>query len=173
MAISLYEVSVGTYLQLLQSVLGVLAKGEAFMVEQGGTMDDLLQDRLAEDMLPMEFQLRSIVHHSLGCIKGVQAGLFQPPANEPNLDYATLKGRIENALADLKAMKPEEVEALAGKSMKFKMGSLELPFKAEGFVLSFSLPNFYFHTTTCYDLLRKRGVKLAKRDYLGQMKLDM
>lgn len=172
MSMSLYEVSVGSYLQILEANLGVLAKAEAHLQKTGASPDDILQDSLCEDMLPLEFQLRSIVHHSLGCIKGLEAGLFQPPANEPDLDYATLKGRIENALSELKAISPDTVNGYAGKTIVFKIGEREMPFTAEHFVLSFSLPNFYFHSTTCYDLLRKRGVALGKIDYLGQMKIS-
>ena len=83
-----------------------------------------------------------------------------------------LEGLIENALSELKAISPDTVNSYAGKTIVFKIGEREMPFTAEHFVLSFSLPNFYFHCTTCYDLLRKRGVALGKIDYLGQMKIS-
>lgn len=172
MSISLYQASVGSYLQLIEGVLGVLDKGVAYCQQQGINPDELLNDTLSEEMLPLSFQLRSVVHHSLGCIKGLEKGLFQPPVEERGLSFDTLYQRIAAAKAELEVLSPEAVDALAGKPMLFKMGDFELPFSAENFVLSFSLPNFYFHTTTVYDLLRKRGVKLGKVDFLGPMQIS-
>ena len=63
------------------------------------------------------------------------------------------------------------MDALAGNAMYFRMGDFELPFTAESFVMSFALPNFYFHATTAYDMLRIAGVPLGKMDFLGQMRL--
>jgi hypothetical protein len=63
------------------------------------------------------------------------------------------------------------VNAFEGKDVIFQIGDRKLPFTAEGFLLSFSLPNFHFHATTAYDILRSKGVKIGKRDYLGQMRM--
>ncbi len=68
-------------------------------------------------------------------------------------------------------MSEEDINGLSGKPMKFKMGDFEIPFVAENFVMSFSLPNFYFHATTTYDMLRMAGVPLGKRDYMGEMRV--
>ena len=67
--------------------------------------------------------------------------------------------------------KPEEVNALEGKDVIFSVRDMKLPFKAEGFLMTFSMPNFHFHATTAYDILRSKGVPLGKRDFLGKMKL--
>jgi uncharacterized protein len=170
MTISLYDVSVGTYLQLLQGTIGVMEKGSAFFHEKDLSADSILEDKLSDDMLPFDFQVRSVVHHSLGCIRGLESGLFQPPPDEPGLSYAALLAKLIDAKSQLEAMQPEDINALMGKPVLFKMGSFELPFVAENFVLSFSLPNFYFHTTTTYNLLRRSGVNLGKVDFLGPMK---
>ena len=78
---------------------------------------------------------------------------------------------VKDAFSQLQSMPKEEVEALAGKAMKFKMGDFEIPFTAENFILSFSLPNLYFHATTAYDILRMAGVPMGKRDFLGDMRM--
>jgi len=78
---------------------------------------------------------------------------------------------VEDAISELKDMSPEEVNSLEGKGLVFRLGKTEMPFVAEDFVLSFSLPNFYFHATTAYDILRMLGVKIGKMDYLGQMRM--
>jgi hypothetical protein len=71
------------------------------------------------------------------------------------------------------AVTADELEAFIGKDMLFEMPGLKLPFTAEGFLLSFSQPNFYFHAATAYDILRAKGVGLGKRDFLGALRLKM
>ncbi|HXJ33802.1 MAG TPA: DUF1993 family protein, partial [Candidatus Eisenbacteria bacterium] len=71
----------------------------------------------------------------------------------------------------LQKVTPGEVNALQGKDVVFQLRDFKLPFTAEGFLLSFSLPNFYFHATTAYDILRMKGVPIGKRDYMGPMRL--
>ena len=82
-----------------------------------------------------------------------------------------LQTLVKDARASLEALKPEEVNALEGKDVTFSVRDMKMPFKAEGFLQTFSLPNFHFHATTAYDILRHKGVPLGKRDYMGRMKL--
>ena len=63
------------------------------------------------------------------------------------------------------------MNALEGGEVVFQIQDFKMPFTAEGFLMSFSLPNFYFHATTAYDILRSKGVPLGKRDYMGQMRM--
>jgi hypothetical protein len=72
---------------------------------------------------------------------------------------------------ELTALRPEAVNALLGHDVTFRVGERALPFTAEGFLMSFSLPNFFFHATTAYDILRHKGAPLGKRDFLGRLKL--
>jgi hypothetical protein len=171
MAISLYDVSVPNYLQVLGSMSGVLEKGARYAAENGIDLAGIVETRLRPDMLPFRFQVVSVWHHSLGAIRGIQQGVFSPPPSLPDLDYAALQGLVKEAAAELQKVSREEINALEGKDMKFKMGSFELPFTTENFILSFSLPNFYFHATTTYDMLRMKGVPLGKMDFLGQMRV--
>ena len=85
----------------------------------------------------------------------------------PDLDYAGLQGLVKEARDELAAMSPETVNALIGRDVIFKLGERSMPFKAEWFLMSFSLPNFFFHATTAYDILRHSGVELGKRDFMG------
>jgi hypothetical protein len=85
--------------------------------------------------------------------------------------YAELQKTIADTQAALRALTPEEVDALAGKDVTFEFGAMKMPFTAEGFLLSFSLPNFYFHASTAYDVLRANGVPLGKRYFLGALKM--
>ena len=103
--------------------------------------------------------------------RGVQAGVFAPPPPVPALDFAGLQKQVSEAREELQKLKPDEVNGLAGKDMVFQLRDNKLPFTAEGFLLSFSLPNFYFHATTAYDILRSKGVPLGKRDFLGRLRM--
>ena len=78
-----------------------------------------------------------------------------------------------NTLEVLNDMRAQDVNGLAGRKLVFKLGGNEIPFTAENFVLSFSLPNFYFHATTAYDILRSKGVPLGKRDFIGKLKMGV
>ena len=170
MTLSLYDISVPGYLQVLGGITGVLQKGADFARESDLDLAEIVQTKLRPDMLPFQFQVISVCHHSLGAIKGIREGLFTPPPTL-DLDFAGLQRLVEDATAELQTVSREEVDALEGNAMKFKMGSFELPFTAENFILSFSLPNFYFHATTTYSILRMVGVPLGKMDFLGAMRV--
>ena len=89
------------------------------------------------------------------------------------MDYAALAGVVSDAAEKICAMGEDEINALEGGDMVFKIGDNTIPFKNEDFIQSFSLPNFYFHATTAYDILRQLGVPIGKRDFLGQMRINM
>lgn len=173
MTLSLYDISVASYLQVLGGVARTLDKGQALADEGQLDLDDLVRMKLKEDMLPFSFQVISVWHHSLGCIRGLKAGLFEPPPRMKDMDYEKLKGLVQEAIEELEAETPDSVNGLADQSLVFRVGEREMPFKAENFVVSFSLPNFYFHATTAYDMLRMRGVPLSKMDYLGRLRMGM
>ena len=170
MAVSLYDASVGTYLQILSSVEGVLDKGREHCEANGIDLGEVVAMRLIDDMLPFRFQLISVTHHSLGAIQGVEAGVFTPPTMN-DLDYGGLRDMVGDARKALAEYSADAVNALADKTMEFRMGSRAMPFVAEDFLLTFSLPNFYFHATTTYDMLRMKGTPIGKGDFLGRMRL--
>ena len=122
-------------------------------------------------MFPFRFQVISVAHHSRGAIEGAKAGVCRPPPSL-ELNYTGLQRLVVEAQAALMALTAEEVNALEGRDMVFELGERKLPFPdVESFLMSFSLPNFYFHAATAYDILRQAGVPLGKRDFLGQMRL--
>jgi hypothetical protein len=171
MAISLYEATAERYLQTLGAVAGFLDKGAAHCAETGTDSAVLVGTRLYPDMLPLAFQVWSVAHHSRGAIEAAKSGVFAPPPPMPAMDYAGLQKVVADARENVAALTPDEVNGLQGRDMVFKIGGREMPFVVEGFLLSFSLPNFFFHATTAYDILRTNGVKLGKRDFMGAMRL--
>ncbi len=171
MAIPLYDVSVTSFQQVLGGVAGFLDKGLAHCKANDIDPNTIVEKRLYKDMLPFRFQVIAVAHHSLGAIKGVQAGVFKPPAGPMDQDYAGLQKLIADTRAALQQVSRESVDALQGKDVIFELGSNKLPFTAEGFLMSFSMPNLHFHATTAYDILRTEGVPLGKRDYMGPMRM--
>ncbi|MBV1881893.1 MAG: DUF1993 domain-containing protein [Pseudomonadales bacterium] len=170
MSISLHRVSIGTYVQILDSITVVLKKGLAHCKKNDVDPNTFLEAQIHPDMLPLTFQITSVVHHSLGAIKGAEASVFSTPVI-PELDYEGFQKLIEDTAAELKAYSVESIEALEGGEVQFKMGGQAVgkPFKSEDFILKMSLPNFYFHAATTYDILRLKGVALGKMDFLGSV----
>ena len=171
MAFSLYDATVANYLQILGAVGGFLDKGLTHFRDKGIDPADIVEARLAPDMAPLRFQIVSVAHHSHGAIEAAKSGVFTPSMGKPDLDYAALQAMVSEARQKLSALTPEAVNALAGRDVVFKFGERALPFTAEGFLMSFSLPNFYFHATTAYDILRHKGAPLGKRDFMGKLSL--
>jgi hypothetical protein len=171
MPIPLYAATVETYAQLLGGVAGLLDKAEAWCAETGKPPADVIQARLAPDMFPFSYQVKSTVAHSIGAIEGVRRGVFKPDLAPPPETFAELKAGVAGAIAALGAVAPEEVESFVGRDMRFEFGERRIEFTAENFLLSFSLPNFYFHATTTYDILRWKGLAIGKKDYTGRLRI--
>ncbi len=171
MPFSLYDATVANFQQGLAALEAILGRAPAHFQQQGTPLGDIVDARLAPDMLPFSFQIVSAAHHSMGALSGVRQGLFKPPSPPAGLDFSGLQALVAQAQRGLGELGRDEVNALQGKEMVFQLGERRLPFVAEDFLLSFSVPNFYFHATTAYDLLRQRGMPLGKRDYLGRLRL--
>lgn len=170
MAFSLYAATIPSYVQILNSVSGLIDKAESFCMEKGISPPDIIQARLAQDMLPFAYQVKSVAVHSLDAIEGVRRGVFSPDMTQPPETFAALKARIGQTLAALEAIDAAEIDAFIGRDMRFTFGDRNIEFTAENFLLSFSQPNFYFHAATAYDILRWKGVPIGKRDYAGRLR---
>jgi len=171
MALSLYDISVAPFTQTLNAVAGFLKKGADHCQANGISLDEVVESRLYPDMFPFRFQLVSVAHHTKGAILGVQAGEFAPPAGGAELNYTDLQALVDDAKSFMAGLSRETINAMQGKDVSFKLGANSMPFTAEGFLMSFSMPNLHFHATTAYDLLRMQGVPLGKRDYVGRPQL--
>ena len=171
MAFSLYDATIPTYRQILGAVSGLLGKAVAHCAAHNIPEAELIAARLHTDMLPFSYQVKSTVAHSVGAIEGVRAGVFSPDLTPPPESFAALKHTIGAALGALETFKPAEINGFEGRDMRFTFKDYKLDFTAEGFLMSFSLPNFYFHAATAYDILRHKGVALGKRDFMGRMQI--
>ena len=170
MPTSLYELSIASYKQTLSGVNNVLQKGADYCQSNNINEDDMLKVRLIEDMLPLYFQLDSVLHHSIGSVTGMISGESGPPPSTDKRDYKAYQCAIKEAQSELSVISVESINELEGKNVTFKMGQLEIPFTVENFVMSFTLPNLNFHAATAYDILRSKGVPLGKKNFLGEIR---
>jgi uncharacterized protein len=171
MAFSLYDATVPSFQQTIAATLKVLDKAEAFCAETSLDPTALVGSKLADDMLPLGYQVKSLCAHSTCAIAGVRAGVFGPDMSPWPTDIVGLKAALTDALSELEAVSPDEINGFAGGDMAFVMGERRMEFTAEDFLMSFTVPNFYFHATVAYSILRAKGVKLGKIDYMGRPRL--
>ena len=170
MPLSLYDATVPSYRQILGAVAGLLRTAETFCADRGLSPGEIIEARLAPDMLPFAYQVKSTAVHSLGAIEGLRKGVFSPDMTPPPQSFAALKERIAATASALEAISPAEIDAFMGAPMRFVFGEHKIDFTAENFLLSFSQPNFYFHAATAYDILRSKGVPIGKRDFVGRLR---
>jgi uncharacterized protein len=168
MPISLYDATIPSYLQLLAAESALLDKAQSFCTEKSLDPDSLLQARLAQDMHPFVYQVKSTKVHSIGAIEALRTGTFSPDLTTPPPTFAGLKAQVEAAITALKAIEPSEMDGFVGRDMRFVFGERQIAYTAENFMLSFSQPNFYFHMTTAFDILRWKGLPIGKRDFIGR-----
>jgi hypothetical protein len=173
MAFSLYEATIPSYRQILGAVGGLVGKAETYCAEQKLAAEEIIQARLAPNMLPFAYQVKSTAVHSFGAIEGLRKGVFSPDMTPPPQTFSALKTTISEALAALEALDAAEIDAFLGHDMRFAFGERQMNYTAENFLLSFSQPNFYFHATTAYDILRWKGLPLGKRDFVGRVRLKV
>ena len=168
MAFSLFAATIPSFQQILGAVSGLLDKAEAFCAEKGIAPPELIQARLAADMFPLAYQVKSTAVHSLGAIEGIRKGVFSPDMTSPPETFTALRARIAETLTALEKIDSAEIDGFLGLDIRFAFGNNFRDYTAENFLLSFSLPNFYFHATTTYDILRWKGMPIGKRDFMGK-----
>ena len=171
MTFSLYQAVVPAWVQVLPAVAGMLDKAEAHCRETGLAPSELIEARLAPDMWEFARQIGMVAAHSGGALAGALAGEFAPSFDPPPADFGGLRALISDALAKVSAAKVDEVNALVGRDTVFRLPSRAMDFTTEDFLTSFSLPNFYFHTTAAYSILRMKGVPVGKMDFLGKIRM--
>jgi hypothetical protein len=151
--------------------LGWLDKAAAFANANGKSESDMMDARLVSDMLPFNRQVRGFAMHAQGGIEGAMKGVFSPEGSPAPTTFAGLKDRLNEAIRFLEALDPDDLEAVIGKPMTFEFGETRKAFEADQFLLSFSQPNFYFHVTTAYAILRAMGAEIGKMDYLAGLRV--
>jgi hypothetical protein len=159
MSLSMYQASVPPLLRGLTILSAVLKKGEA----QAAALVDA---RLAPDMLTLVGQVQRASDTSKGCGARL-AGIEPPSMADTEKTFADLQARIARTADFLKTLKPEQIDGTEDKPIVLKAGERTFNLAGRAYLFNFALPNFYFHLTTAYAILRNNGVPLGKTDYLG------
>lgn len=168
MAITLYDAFVPSCQQILGGLSGLIDKGEAHVKEHGLEDAELIEAKLAETMWTLPWHVRACWVHSAYTFDQLPDGEFTPDFTDVPASWGAMRAMVEDAQIKLAKLTVEEVEALASEPVAFVLGGKRLmEFSGQDFLLSFNQPNFYFHATTFYDILRHKGVDLGKRDFMG------
>lgn len=168
MPLTLYDAYVPSCQQLLGGMTNLIGKAEAHVKEHGLDDSELLEAKLAETMWSLPWHVRACWVHGAYTFGQLKTGEFTPDFTELPDSWDSMRAMVDDAQAKLAALTAEEVEDLADKTIGFVLGGKRLmELTGQNFLLSFNQPNFYFHATTFYDILRMKGVALGKRDYMG------
>ncbi len=173
MPISLHDAVVPSQRQMIGAVKALVAKAEAHCAEKGEPDSTLVEARLIADMGPFGYQVKALAEHSKGAIEGVRAGVYVPSLEPWPTTFVALTARLDDADAFLATLDPAELESFIGRDMRFEFRDRRMDFTAENFLLSFAQPNFYFHATTAYDVLRAAGLQVGKKDFIGMPRIKM
>jgi uncharacterized protein len=167
MTISMYKASVPVFVQFLTSLSAVLDKAAAYAEAKKVEPSVLLNTRLAPDMFPLVRQVRATTDHAINACARL-AGADMPSFSNTETTIPELKDRIAKTIDFLKSFKPAQIDSSEDKAIKitFPSGATR-EFTGQSLLLTNSLPNFYFHCTTAYDILRHCGIELGKRDFMG------
>ncbi|HEU0223766.1 MAG TPA: DUF1993 domain-containing protein, partial [Paracoccaceae bacterium] len=167
MSLSMYDASAPLFLQGLKGLAIVLGKGEAFARETGLDPAELIGARLAPDMFPLSAQVQIATDQAKGAL-GRLAGREVPRWEDNETSFAELQARLAKAVAYAESFRREEFEGAENRRVELRTRVRTLEFIGLDYLLHFALPNFFFHVTTAYDILRWKGVGLGKRDFLAR-----
>ncbi|PLZ02976.1 DUF1993 domain-containing protein [Burkholderia sp. WAC0059] len=166
MSLSMYQASVPVLLRGLENLQAIIGKGEAHAAEKQIDPSVLTGFRLFPDMLPFTRQIYIATDTAKGCAARL-AGVEAPKFDDVEMTFGELEARVQKTIDYLKTFEPGQIDGSETRSITLKMRSGPLEFTGQSYLLQFVLPNFYFHLTTAYDILRHNGVELGKLDYLG------
>jgi hypothetical protein len=165
-AISIYDQFVPVFSHMLQALDKVLSKAEADAAARKIDLEVFVNARLAPDMLPLTRQIQILTDQAKGCASRL-AGQDPPKWADDEKTFADLHARVAKTIAHLKTFKPEQFEGAETRAIEIKFPNATFNFTGKDYLLNFVIPNFYFHYTTAYAILRHNGVPIGKGDFLG------
>ncbi len=166
MPISMYQASAPRFASILRNLSAILDKAQAHAEAKKIDPLALTQARLFPDMFPLTRQVQIACDTAKGAVARL-AGVEIPRHDDTEQTFAELKARIAKTLAFVESVKPAQIDGSDEKEVTLKMRGQDVKLKGLQYLLGQAYPNFYFHVTTAYDILRHNGVELGKRDYIG------
>lgn len=166
MTISMYQTSAPRFINILNNLSAILDKAQAHVDANKLDATALTTYRLYPDMFTMARQVQIACDTAKGAVARL-AGVEIPAHDDTEQTLADLKARIAKTVAFIESVKPAQIDGSEDKDIVLKRGEKSTTYKGQQFLLGHALPNFYFHVTTTYNILRHNGVPVGKRDYLG------
>jgi len=166
MTLSMYQASVPLFTRMLTNLAAILTKAETHAAAREIDPAVFLGSRLFPDMLPLTRQVQlaaDFAKNTTARLAGVEIVKFA----DEETSLPELQQRIAKTLDHVKGFKPAQIDGSEDREITLPIGGDSWTFKGQDFLLHFGLPNFYFHVTTAYDILRHLGVEVGKRDFLG------
>ena len=167
MSLSMYDASVPVLKHTLGSLAAILKKAAEHAVSKKIDAGALINARLFPDMFPLGKQIQIATDQAKGSaarLAGIDIPMFQD--NETTFDQ--LQARIAKTIAFLDSIKAQQIDGSEERDIMLQLHDDKLEFKGKGYLINWVLPNFYFHVTTAYSILRHNGVNIGKNDFLGR-----
>ena len=166
MTISMYQVSIPRFVHMLNNLAAILDRAQAYAEAKKIDAATLPSARLYPDMLPLTSQVR-IACDTAKRAAAMLAGVDNPAYEDNETTLPELTARVERTIGFLNTIRAAQVDGTENREIVVKVGGKDTPFKGMQFLLARAIPNFYFHVTTAYDILRHNGLDVGKKDFLG------
>ncbi len=166
MNISMYQASAPRFASMLRNLSALLDKGQAYCDARKIEPAAISGARLYPDMYPLTRQVQIACDTAKGAVARL-AGIEIPKHEDTEQSFAELKGRIAKTLDFIGSVKPASIDGAEEREIVLKMRGGERKFSGLQYLLGFAYPNFYFHVTTAYNILRHNGVEIGKMDFVG------
>jgi uncharacterized protein len=166
MTLSMYQASAPRFVNLLKNLSAILDKAEAHVDARKIDPAALTTYRLFPDMFPLTRQVQIACDVAKGAVARL-AGVEVPKHEDTELTFAELKARIARTIEFINTVRPAQIDGSEGRDILLKLGGKDVKFTGIQYLLGHATPNFYFHVTTAYNILRHNGVEIGKRDFIG------
>ncbi len=166
MTISMYQASIPQFKKMLSNLSAILKKAEAHSTNKKINEKVMLEARLTLDMFALTKQVQIACDQAKNGLARL-AGVEPPKIADQESSFVELQERISKTVAFLETITPEQLDGSTNKEIKFSIGEWKFEFIGDQYLLTWIIPNFYFHITTAYNILRHHGVEIGKTDYLG------
>jgi hypothetical protein len=166
MSVSLYDLSIPVFTLSLSNLSAILDKAASYSEAKKIDPKVMPQSRLIADMLPLSAQIQIACDTAKGAAARL-AGVEAPKYEDNETTLAELKARVGKTLDFINGIKPEQLQGAESREIVLQFPNATLKFNGKNYLANFVIPNLFFHVTMAYALLRKNGVDLGKRDFLG------
>lgn len=166
MSLNMYQASIPVFVRMLGNLSSILDKAAAHAEAEKIDQAVFINARLAPDMYPLSRQIQIATDMVKGCAARL-AGIDVPSYEDNETTFADLKARITKTVAFLKSINAEQINGSEDRTITLKLRGKEVSFLGQSYLLNFVLPNFYFHITVAYAILRHNGLEIGKMDYIG------